>query len=125
MRSKKRWRHYCDYCKKSGAQGPTMERHEAHCTLNPQRGCRMCEAAGLEQQPMEDLIEALDNGRALGDCDAEGMKELRKLAQGCPACMLAAIRIRHAGGPGAQETWDFDFRQEANRFWARLNEEGE
>jgi len=123
MKSKLRWRHYCDYCSKSGGQRPTMEKHEAHCTLNPERGCRMCEAAGLEQQPVADLIEAL------GDGDEEGMKVLCGKAQGCPACMLAAIRqsglrYRDVTFTDAEGTFlAFDFRREAEGFWIRRNEE--
>ena len=89
MRRKPSYRYYCDYCKKSGGSGSAMAIHEKHCTMNPNRVCRFCATGadwGMEQHPIGDLIAALGCG------DEAGMKALRELAQGCPACILAAIR---------------------------------
>jgi hypothetical protein len=82
----KRWRYYCDFCKKSGQRGYHMQNHERGCTLNPARICGMCSVAQLHQQPMVSLIAAV------GDGSAEGMAALRELSENCPACILAAIR---------------------------------
>ena len=42
MRVVLRNRYYCDHCKKGAGTRQSMARHEAGCTLNPQRECRMC-----------------------------------------------------------------------------------
>jgi hypothetical protein len=42
MKRVQRWRYYCDFCKKSGNSGGHMKSHEASCTLNPARVCKLC-----------------------------------------------------------------------------------
>jgi len=86
MKRKKVWRYYCEHCKKSGCSGGHIRSHEIHCTNNPTRICGMCKLARLDQLPIAELISALDSG------DKKGVNNLRVLADGCPACMLAAIR---------------------------------
>ena len=34
--------YYCDFCKKKGMSASAMSVHEKHCTLNPNRQCRLC-----------------------------------------------------------------------------------
>lgn len=42
MRTKKVNRYWCDHCNKAGLSAGSMAKHEAHCTLNPARNCRVC-----------------------------------------------------------------------------------
>lgn len=103
-----------------------MKRHERGCTLNPDRECGFCQEAELCQEPMADLISALGKG------DTEGMDKVRTLAEGCPACMLAAIRQVALLSYGVEDKWgavtlpcdaamDFSFKKERERFWNELN----
>lgn len=119
MTKKKVWRYYCEHCKKSGCSGASMSRHEKGCTANPNRSCGHCREAGLPQHPMADLIKALGNG------NESGVDNLRELSEGCPACMLAAIRQS-----GLQRPWSydgegfrvkFDFKAENIAFWTEIN----
>jgi hypothetical protein len=72
----------------------------------------------MEQQPTAALI------KALGDGDKAGMDALRELAQGCPACMLTAIRCSGLLDPlGDREFPQFDFAKEAAAFWSDVNAE--
>lgn len=57
-----------------------MLRHERGCTLNPARSCGVCKNT-------EPDIKALSNIALSGD-----IARLSDAADGCPACMLAAIR---------------------------------
>ena len=120
MRKARRWRYYCEHCKRSGASGYHIQKHETGCTLNPNRVCRMCQLAKITQQPMAALIEALRDG---------GLPAIRELAGGCPACILAAIRLDRIGrgvviknldGEAAAEEWnrysDFDFKPESKKW---------
>jgi hypothetical protein len=84
VRSVLRMRHYCDFCKKSTGTRNSMEKHEGSCTANPARVCRMCKYAELCQQPMEMLIKTYAE---------QGWKAMHALAEGCPACILAADRL--------------------------------
>lgn len=42
MRTKMVKRHWCDFCNKAGLSASAMARHEKHCTMNPNRACRVC-----------------------------------------------------------------------------------
>ncbi len=119
MRKKRSWRYYCDHCGKSGGSGGAMSQHERHCTLNPTRECRMCALAGGAPTSMPRLIAALRGNGVVG---------AREAADGCPACVLAAIRqdrrergidMRKMDGPEAEAEWnryDFDYKKEAQAF---------
>lgn len=56
MKSVLRRVYYCDFCKKRGGSPFHMKRHEAGCTLNPERYCSMCAAMGLAQTPVSVLV---------------------------------------------------------------------
>ena len=132
MRQVKRWRYYCDHCKKSGCSKHHMAKHEKGCTMNPHRECGVCAMwLGGCNEPMADLIAALGNGYA----------SLREKCENCPACTLAALRqapcnhgmqfVHHAGdafvGPYDEPIDDgrcaFDFRAEMLSVWADVNQE--
>ena len=79
------YRYKCDFCGKTSGSGGHMARHEKHCTMNPQRVCRV---NGEHTPDLPALIAALGCG------DKDGVRRLWEAAprEGCPACMLAAIR---------------------------------
>ena len=91
-----------------------MIKHEIHCTMNPNRTCRMCWAAEIKQKPMEELRGALGEG---------GIDKLTNIAGGCPACILSALRQSGRIFPGVLledgKTWEF--RKEAIKFWDKVN----
>lgn len=115
MRSRVVTRYYCDFCKKAGLSSFHMRNHEARCTANTARVCRMHKHCKQPQVPVSEMIMAATVG---------GIDALRKSAGGCPACILAALRqgelSRHERGP-AQIV--FDFKAEMAAFWAARNEE--
>jgi len=113
MKRAKRWRYYCDYCKKSG--GNSLAIHETHCTMNPDRICRMCEIGGEKQQPIKTALAALD-GRT-------DLKLLRLAVHNCPACILAAIRQAEPNHDfshiGRDE--EFDYKKESQEWLTQCN----
>jgi hypothetical protein len=106
-----------------------MERHEKGCTANPNRVCGLCEYAepSLKQRPIAELVACLA-GAISGELTSdEGMNKLRELAEGCPGCILAAIRQSgivkalydsESGPPDLK----FDFKKELQEWWAMANE---
>lgn len=82
MKTVLRPRYYCDFCKKSGGGSHAMKTHEAHCTNNPNRDCRMCALLGGGDD-LPELIKVALTGN---------VGALREAANGCAPCMLAAIR---------------------------------
>ena len=124
------WQYWCSFCGKHNLSAASIAQHEKHCTKNPARICRMCEASGGEQLPMEELAKCIDI--SLPD---EGLKGLRDASGGCPACMLAALLQCGAHKPGytlmtkgavrfcvpnMPET-EFDFKAECRAWWAEFN----
>ena len=125
MRTKKLNTYWCEFCRKHGLSASHIAKHEKHCTGNPNRKCRMCDAAGLTQKPMAELVACLPTWYREDWIDpvvqplterqiVAGMKDLIELADGCPACILAAMRQRRIPHYAA----DWDFREAAKSFWS-------
>lgn len=152
MRAVKRWRYYCDFCKKAGQSGFHMKNHEAACTLNPARVCRMCvKLAEGSQADMAAMLALLPDPAAfmktfpesrewVWDCwettpgrtalDDEAIKaqivialpKLRALTNNCPVCIMAAFRQKQIPLPLVE---DFSFTKEMESIWADINAERE
>jgi len=139
-------RYYCDFCKKSGCAAGHMKKHEKHCTLNPDRVCRMCQALEQPQPDLQPAIELLPNSRdfktdysdhygtwtrydKLPAALAAAMPGVRDLTSGCPVCLFSAIRRRGlmANGQLVQIVKEagFDFKKELESTWGDINSERE
>lgn len=133
MRTKMVRRYWCEHCNKGGLQKHSMAVHEAHCTLNPARACRVCGLLGGPVAPDPDGLRALiallpaDEPPAYGDELDEYVRRanaaipaLRAAANECPACMLAALRQSkiHVG----MVSESFDFSAEMRRIFADLKD---
>ena len=113
MRKIKKWRYYCDFCKKGGCSGGHIAKHERNCCSNPNRTCRMCLLISGEtpdatpQMGSDKLVEAMERG---------GLDELRLVAGGCPCCILAGIiqwRAKRGFIRGSEEGFvEFNFKAE-------------
>lgn len=66
MKTKRRLVYYCEFCKKYKLTPQSMVIHETHCTLNPDRICRMpgCRDGNC---PLCDFARARQNGWKTGD----------------------------------------------------------
>jgi hypothetical protein len=144
MRAVKRWRYYCDFCKKVSGLRTAMEKHEKGCTLNPARDCGICgflctggtplaelmallpdPAQYMRHIPAEDLGEFLGELPARDELDDEAVRalthavlpKLRELTEDCPACILAALRQRGIPVPLVA---DFDFTTELKAAQERM-----
>jgi hypothetical protein len=128
MRTKKVNRYWCDFCNKAGLQSRAIVKHEAHCTLNPARDCRVCGLMGgsvkVGVERMAGLVAILPgyveyNGDGWGNptaeyvafCKAlpEAIPALRAATNNCPACIMAALRQAKIPVPMVGE---FDFKAE-------------
>ena len=125
----------CDYCgKKNWSQG-YMRKHELHCTMNPERQCRVCKMVESEQVPIDKLLALLPDPSPYGRETPEGwcyvdesftlvvnvaLPALRDACGNCPACILAALRQRDVKVPMAT---DFNFTQEMKSVWDDINAE--
>lgn len=139
MKTKLVKRYWCDFCNKAGLQADGMRRHEQHCTMNPARTCRVC---ALKQvcgddggAPLTDLMALLPDymdaewdhltGRetnryqAFLDDLVIATHSLRGASDGCPACMMAALRQKGIPVPMIE---GFDFKREMQVIFERANE---
>jgi hypothetical protein len=130
MKQFMRWRYYCDHCKKAGGSKGHIAKHERGCTANPNRVCGLCAHSGEAQTPLVDLIALLDaappavaaddttvNHEADKRISERVLADLRIAANGCVACMFAAIRqTKH------ERHYEFDARKEFADWWAQEND---
>lgn len=106
-------RYYCEFCPKANCSAMSIRKHEASCTLNPNRKCRMCalmEGGETSAQPLPVLIALLPDSAAFHTRDVSNftaaydvekafreavdaaIPALRVAAANCPACIMAALR---------------------------------
>lgn len=134
MRKVKRWKYYCDFCKKSGGHAGYMRKHEERCTLNPNRYCGYCNELLEQEQPdLKEIMAALPdiNEQVINtdecfvgwddfiECAEDAMPKVRELAGNCPACIMAALRQRKIPVPCVES---FSFKDECAAIWADVNE---
>lgn len=144
MKAVKRWRYYCDFCKKVSGLKTAMEKHEKGCTLNPARECGICgflnggmavelsELLALLPDPKQFVIHhpaepgefgyaAYDtpDDEALRDAVHAVLPKLRELTDDCPACILAALRQR---GIPVPIVTDFNWTEEFKEAQSRMND---
>ena len=123
MKSKKVWRYYCEFCKKGGCGKYAMKQHEIHCTMNPNRKCRMCDIAEIEQVPIDELMKLLPEPHTKDDYGTITFKktdlnELKEVTSNCPNCILATIR---QSGYAAY-MFGYGYTEECKKFWNDINE---
>lgn len=148
MKAVKRWRYYCDHCKKVSGARAAMEKHEKGCTLNPARRCGICDFLCTGGAPLADLIALLpdpvqfkrdvpamtywngfenDTIDAYQEPDDEALRaathavlpKLRELTDDCPACILAALRQRAIPVPLIE---DFNYTEEMKAARERMSD---
>jgi len=133
MRKVKRWRYYCDFCKKAGGSGRHIARHEKWCTMNPDRICGVCGMLEVNQKPISELLAVIPNSKdyeiesEYGDrifigklpVDVEkAMPALRELTENCPACIMAALRQAKIPVPMVES---FNFTEEMKSICKDIN----
>lgn len=109
MKTVKKNVYYCDHCKKRSLSCGHMRTHEAHCTANPNRVCRLCGMRNIKA-----IIDAFRARFWLTEnpwLDSEHMNnepwpshivhwagepvtlnEVMEAVDGCPNCTLAILR---------------------------------
>jgi hypothetical protein len=125
-----RVRAWCDYCKKGIWSVKKMEVHEAHCTMNPNRVCRVCKTLLLQESTsLQELLAickvAVPEPKTIGITGTvpESLHiNLRRAAQKCPACEMAALRQSGIPCPAVP---GFDFTAEMKAIWQDVNESKE
>lgn len=125
MIKKMRPRYYCEFCGKSGGHPYYMREHEKHCTMNPNRQCKMCEYVPDGGASLDKLIAAIPKPGKVTCYDGSKMddvltlKDLKPLFDmtDCHVCILAAICQSGVFVP------DFNFKKRSDEFWSQYRED--
>lgn len=110
--------YYCEHCKKRYFLKSAAIKHEKHCTLNPNRECRMCNiisGGGIDIKPLIKKYETIFNERFphypkltteeiydhINDKNTqwgeEIINQIKTDVDGCPICTLTIIRQTNIG----------------------------
>jgi len=134
MKRKKVWRYYCDYCGKGGCGAGAMAKHERRCTKNPKRECGFHIGFCFISEPSVPLdalkviirnskvyevhVNPVDDMISVDMVDDEALRDsLLDAANGCPACVLAAIR------QSGINLISFNYKEEVDRVFAEWHEQ--
>lgn len=123
--------YYCGFCKKKGLMSHHIVKHESHCSLNPNRRCKVCQFQGTTIENIEKvnaLYAELETHRVDGGVNGVFCKEfedaIKKFAleelDGCPICMLAILR--QVGG-NVLSYANYDYKKEAESYFAEKRQE--
>jgi hypothetical protein len=140
MQKKKVWQYKCDFCGKKNYSAGHMKSHEKHCTMNPDRSCRMCKYAEDVSDPKKAIsimpdpnyvgcneipeFGIPDNGHMIllnEDELKEILKDVIEICGYCPACILSVLRLKgiHPNDIG------FDYKKEVAILWRDSEKEFE
>ncbi|MCG3203975.1 MAG: hypothetical protein KCHDKBKB_00652 [Elusimicrobia bacterium] len=126
--------YYCEFCKnKKGLSASHMSRHERHCTMNPNRECRLCgrtwaPADWDKIKVMDSLIEALKPSSSKNSLtpsyievtanNKDGVEKLEKMIK-CPACTFTYLRTQI----GDHIHWEYNLPERIKAYWEKQNPE--
>lgn len=101
--------YYCEFCKKRSLRKDTMIKHEKHCTLNPNRICRLCGVINIK--PLIEKYKSLpitedSVSQILDECDC------------CPNCTLTVLRCIDAFNEDNPHI-EFDYGKTLREWWER------
>lgn len=117
---------YCEHCRKHGMSRHAMEKHERHCTLNPNRTCRWGgpDHVEIDLPAWIEMAKEMERYALLvRQPRSEELQRLRDVTDGCPACMLAALRQSGIDIQTARDNgWDYTkecerFREDEREAW--------
>ena len=136
MKTKLKKVYYCDFCKKYRLTKNSMELHEKHCTLNPNRECRVC---GNKTMVNKEDVEFIKKNRVSfqeikGEIGSTvigstviGIEKLKeavgylKKKHNCPMCIFSILR--QALSREELHWADFQLKDEMEKYFEKENEE--
>ncbi len=130
MKVKKVNQYKCDFCGKKNYSASAMIKHEKHCTMNPDRHCRMCDLLSGAQHDLnhlktlvpdpdykyieDDCIHSLKNEEEVN----KGVEKVIEETEGCPLCSMAVLRQKKICIPMTT----FDYKKVNAEAWEKINE---
>ena len=134
MKTVKKNVYYCDFCNKRSLSASHMIKHELHCTANINRECKLCDYDDFEND-LHKIVESLksrfiieEENTELGvfekvvwTGDPATIDEIKRMANDCPNCTLAALRLTnmHFG----IFNFDYDYKKHLQEWYAERDQE--
>jgi len=122
--------YYCEYCGKRYLSEYWGDLHEKHCTLNPNRDCRMCDYFGTANNIVDILNNIYDETQ-----DSKlypTAQKILEITDGCPQCTLTIMRLLKTqkrfeyllDPDGSHDIWfEWDYKKACDEFWREYNNE--
>jgi len=142
MKTIKKNVYYCDFCNKKGLSASHISIHEKHCTANPKRICRTCEANPDIDSYIQELKKRFEIIETpLLPCDQYDMiegaiertikwigepiklNEILNHVENCPNCTLAILRLTKLNYNIFG--FNFNYKKALDEWWGEINNERE
>lgn len=98
--------YYCEYCNKHRLRKNIIEEHEKHCTLNPNRECRLCGNKNIKH-----IIKKYHKKKKFS------LKDIKKDVSDCPNCILTVLRCVKL------YIIEFDYKGALKEWWNNENQD--
>ena len=111
MQIKTKQVYYCEFCNKHGLSRYAIVQHESFCTMNPQRLCRW-------RTPSDHITAGAELALAMKErapLKKDDIDWLHDEVEGCPACMLAALRQSGGEYHYLEDGYHWDYKEEVER----------
>ena len=116
--------YYCEYCGRHRLAAGAIKGHESGCTLNPRRVCKW------HEKVWKHSARVLARWVRLSAVDRYATKEIidaiHDEVEGCPACMLSALRqsgVEYHCNPDGTELWAYEEEVKEFRQYEREEED--
>jgi len=98
--------YYCEYCNKHRLRSDVIKKHEKHCTLNPNRECRLCGNKNIKS-----IIKKYHIRKKFS------LKDIKKDVGDCPNCILTVLRCV------GLDIFEFNYKEALKEWWDNENQD--
>jgi len=126
--------YYCEYCKKRSLR--TLIKHEKHCTLNPNRICRLCGRESIleliaQYKETYKFVKKIEDKRyEIKWIKKPTINEIMDKVNGCPICTLTLLRLaffepikERPCSETVQAIFKYDYEKALQNWWDIKNED--
>ena len=127
--------YYCDFCGKRGLSKGHMKTHELHCTLNPNRKCRLCDGHDLNPliEKYKNTYKIVETSDVLDapytvthfewiDKPVTSEMILDDVDQ-CAMCALTIVRLSKLTEGYYDGAFNYDHKKALDAWWDEVHEE--
>lgn len=117
--------YYCEHCGRHRLSAAAIKGHEPGCTLNPRRVCKWHDGS-VDRSEARILARWIRMRSVDRYATEEAIAALHDRVDGCPACMLAALRqsgVEYRFNSDGTGLWDYEEEVKEFRQYEREEED--